>query len=399
VLNQPSKQDVGMNNDGTGSTAATRPIEPAEPVFVTRPYLPPLAELMPYLEQIWQSHRVTNKGPFHDALEQALCEYLQIRHISLFANGTLALITAMQALRLTGEVITTPYSFVATANALLWNNLTPVFVDIDPITLNLDPAQVKNAITPKTSAILPVHVYGEPGPVADLQHIADLYGLRLIYDAAHCFGVEDEGGSILRHGDLSILSFHGTKVFNTFEGGAIVSPDAKTKQRIDYLKNFGFANEVTVVAAGINGKMNEFQAALGLVQLKHVDAAIAARARIAARYRAGLANITGLRCHAPSHAKRFNHAYFPIFITADYPSSRDELYRHLQAAGLHGRRYFYPLIPEFPMYRNVPGKDQNEWPQAFAASRQVICLPLYPDLADDTIDRIIALCATAGKDA
>ena len=363
-----------------------------EPIYVTRPELPPLDEVIPYLEEIWRTHRLTNKGPFHEQLEAALCEYLGVHHISLFANGTLALVTAMQALRLGGEVITTPYSFVATANALLWNGLTPVFVDVDPVTLNLDPTQVEAAITPRTSAILPVHVYGHPADVNGLQHVADLYGLRLIYDAAHCFGVEDDGGSILRHGDLSILSFHATKVFNTFEGGAIVSPDAKTKQRIDYLKNFGFANETTVVAAGINAKMNEFQAAVGLAQLNHIDEAIDARARVDALYRERLADIPGIRCHTPTTARRHNHAYFPIFVEDDYPTSRDELYFRLQDAGIRGRRYFYPLIPEFPMYRNLPGNDRAEWPHATEASERIICLPMYPDLNEAQIHRITEIC-------
>ncbi len=351
---------------------------------------------MPYLEEIWRSHRLTNRGAFHEQLETALCSYLGVEHISLFANGTLALLTAMQALRLTGEVITTPYSFVATANTLLWNDLTPVFVDVDPWTLTLDPEQVEAAITPKTSAILPVHVYGHPAEVDELQHIADLYGLRLIYDAAHCFGVEDEGGSILRHGDVSILSFHATKVFNTFEGGAIVSPNAKTKQRIDYLKNFGFANETTVVAAGINAKMNEFQAAVGLAQLNHVDDAIDARARVEALYREKLARISGIRCHIHSSAVRHNHAYFPIFVDEDYPLTRDELYFHLRDAGIWGRRYFYPLIPEFPMYRNLPRKSEGDWPNAYAASKKVICLPMYSRLDPTQITRVAETCIDGG---
>jgi len=362
--------------------------EQDDPLFVTRPQLPPLEEVMPYLEEIWRTHQLTNKGPFHEQLEAALCDYLGVEHLSLFANGTLALVTAMQALRLTGEVITTPYSFVATANALLWNDLAPVFVDVDPVTLNLDPEQVEAAITPRTSAILPVHVYGHPADVDGLQDVADLYGLRLIYDAAHCFGVEDLGGSVLRHGDLSILSFHATKVFNTFEGGAIVSPDAKTKQRIDYLKNFGFANETTVVAAGINAKMNEFQAAVGLAQLKHIDAAIDARARIDALYREQLADIPGIRCHTPSPARRHNHAYFPIFVEDDYPLSRDELYFHLREHGIRGRRYFHPLIPKFPMYGNLPGNNRNTWPHAHEASERVICLPMYPELTKSQVHRI-----------
>lgn len=361
-----------------------------DPIFVTRPHLPPLEEVLPYLEEIWRTRQLTNNGPFHQQLEAALCEYLGVDHISLFANGTLALVTAMQALRLRGEVITTPYSFVATANALLWNDLTPVFVDIDPVTLNLDPERVEAAITPKTSAILPVHVYGHPADVDRLQNIADLYGLRVIYDAAHCFGVKDDGGSILRHGNLSILSFHATKVFNTFEGGAIVSPDVTTKQRIDYLKNFGFANETTVVAAGINAKMNEFQAAVGLAQLKHMDKALRARSRMDAMYRERLAGIPGISCHTPTTAQQHNHAYFPIFVGDDYPKSRDELYFQLRHEHIHGRRYFYPLIPDFPMYRNLPANDRAEWPHAHEASERVICLPMYPDLSESSAQKIVA---------
>lgn len=370
---------------------------PDNPLFVTRPQLPPLEEVIPYLEEIWRTHQLTNKGPFHEQFEAALCDHLGIEHISLFTNGTLALVTAMQALRLTGEVITTPYSFVATANALLWNGLTPVFVDVDPVTLNLDPEQVEAAITPKTSAILPVHVYGHPADTDALQHIADLYGLRLIYDAAHCFGVEDDGGSILRHGDMSILSFHATKVFNTFEGGAIISPDSKTKQRIDYLKNFGFANETTVVAAGINAKMNEFQAAVGLAQLKHIDAAIDARACVDTLYREQLSGIPGIRCHTPSTAHRHNHAYFPIFIGDDYPLSRDQLYFRLHEYGIRGRRYFSPLIPEFPMYRNLPGNNLDMWPIAHEASQRVVCLPMYPGLNQKDQELIIQALSHEGK--
>lgn len=360
-------------------------------LFVTRPQLPPLEEVIPYLEEIWKTQKLTNNGPFHLQLEIALCQYLGVEHISLFANGTLALITAMQALRLTGEVITTPYSFVATANALLWNDLTPVFVDIDPETLNLDPRQVEAAITPKTSALLPVHVYGKPANVEHLQNIADLFGLRIIYDGAHCFGVEDEGGSILRHGDISTLSFHATKVFNTFEGGAVISPDSKTKQRVDYLKNFGFADETTVVAAGINAKMNEFQAAVGLAQLRYIDEAIDRRAQVDKVYRSELENIAGVRCQPLCIAKRYNYAYFPIFIEDDYALNRDDLYFRLQENGVYGRRYFYPLIPEFPMYSNLPGSDRRDWPAAYKASRSVICLPIFPDLPLRDASRIARL--------
>jgi len=263
--------------------------------YVTQPFLPPLEEFMPYLEEIWQEKWLTNNGSFHRQLESKLADYLGVEHLSLFANGTLALITALQALRITGEVITTPYTFVATAHSLLWNKNKPVFVDIDPETLNIDPDKVEAAITPQTSAILAVHVYGTPCDTEKLQQIADVYGLKLIYDAAHAFGVTHNDQSVLNYGDLSILSFHATKVFNTFEGGAIICNDEKTKKRIDYLKNFGFADEVTVMAAGINGKMNEFQAALGVLQLDYIDQCIAARREITTRYREALTELEGIR--------------------------------------------------------------------------------------------------------
>lgn len=361
------------------------------PIYVTRPYLPPLEELLPYLEKIWANRQLTNGGPFHQQLEQALCEYLGVEHISLFANGTLALVTALQAKRITGEVITTPYSFVATAHSLLWNGIKPVFVDIDPETLNLDPAKIEAAITPQTSAILPVHVYGRSCDTTKIQAVADTYGLKVIYDAAHAFGVDDEGGSILRHGDLSILSFHATKVFTTFEGGAIVSPDEKTKKRIDYLKNFGFADEVTVVAPGINGKMNEFQAAVGLAQLKHIDSALAERKAIDCRYRELLSNIPGIRCMPRSSSKRHNYSYFPIFVGSDYPLSRDELYERFRENGIYARRYFYPLISEFPMYRALPSATPAMVPVATAVAEQVICIPIFPGLEDSVLEKIRCL--------
>ena len=358
------------------------------PIFVTQPFLPPLEEMLPYLEQIWESHILTNGGPFHAQLEQALCDYLGVEHISLFANGTLALVTALQALQITGEVITTPYSFVATAHALLWNGIKPVFVDIESESLNLDPEKIEAAITPQTTAIMPVHVYGRPCDTDRIQAIADNYGLKVIYDAAHAFGVEDEGGSILRHGDLSVLSFHATKVFNTFEGGAIISPDAKTKKHIDQLKNFGFVDEVTVVAPGINGKMNEFQAAVGLAQLKHIDRLIAARKAIDQRYRELLEATPGIRCLPPKRSKRHNFSYFPILVESDYIYSRDDLYLKLKKSGIYARRYFYPLISEFPMYQDLKSAAQNRLCVAHDISRKVICLPLHPGLSDDSIRTI-----------
>jgi len=363
---------------------------PKSPITVTQPYLPPLEEFIPYLQQIWESKVLTNKGPFHQQLEQALCDYLGVENLALFANGTLALVTALQALRITGEVITTPYSFVATSHSLLWNNIKPVFVDIDPTTCNLDPDLIESAITPQTTAILPVHCYGNPCAVERIEQIANTYGLKVIYDAAHAFGVKYKGESLLRHGDLSVLSFHATKVFNTFEGGAIVCPDAKTKQRIDYLKNFGFAGEATVVAPGINGKMSEFNAALGMLQLKFVDEALARRRAIAARYRTTLAEVAGISLLPPPEDTEHNAAYFPIFVGPDYPLTRDELYEYLKQRGILGRRYFYPLISEFPMYRGLPSAAVTNLTQASRIAQSVICLPIYPGLTDDEIESIHA---------
>jgi dTDP-4-amino-4,6-dideoxygalactose transaminase len=371
-----------------------------KPIYVTQPYLPALDEFIPYLEQIWESKTLTNCGPMHQKLEAALAQYLGVDNIALFANGTLALVTALQALRITGEVITTPYSFVATAHSLLWNGIKPVFVDIDPNTLNLDPAKIEAAITTTTTAIMPVHCYGNPCDVAAIQQIADNYNLRVIYDAAHAFGVEDGGGSILRHGDLSVLSFHATKVFNTFEGGAIVCPDAKTKQRINYLKNFGFANEVTVVAPGINGKMSEVNAAFGLLQLKHVDRALARRREIDRTYRELLKGLPGLRCVEQPGQRKANCSYFPILVGPEYPLSRDELYQTLKDQNIFGRRYFYPLISAFPMYRGLTSAAPDNLPTAVETAERVICLPIYPDLTNEQVKAIctvISLSSDMGE--
>lgn len=361
------------------------------PVYVTQPLLPPLEEFIPYLEQIWKNKWLTNSGPFHEQLEQALCDYLGVKHLALFTNGTLALVTALQALRITGEVITTPYSFVATAHSLLWNGIKPVFVDINPVTLNLDPDKIEAAITPQTTAIMPVHCYGHPCDVEHIQQIADNYGLKVIYDAAHAFGVKDTHGSILNHGDLSVLSFHATKVFNTFEGGAIVCPDAKTKLHIDHLKNFGFVDEVTVVAAGINGKMSEINAAFGLLQLKSINASLDKRRSIDMRYREGLAGVGGIHCLHSTGEQIGNYAYFPILVKPDYPQSRDALYQHLHDNGIYARRYFYPLISDFPMYRGMPSAAHTNLPCARHAASQVICLPIYPDLSNAQVDFIVEL--------
>ncbi|TDN68010.1 DegT/DnrJ/EryC1/StrS family aminotransferase [Paraburkholderia sp. BL10I2N1] len=362
-----------------------------KPTFVpvTQPFLPPLDEFRPYLEEIWDRKWVTNNGVFHQQLEEQLCDYLGVEHLSLFSNGTLALITALQALKITGEVITTPFSFVATTHALHWNGIKPVFADIDPVSLNLDPEKIEAAITPQTTALLPVHVYANPCDVERIESIADTYGLRVIYDAAHAFGVRINDRSVLHYGDMSVLSFHGTKVFNTFEGGAIVCRDAKTKRRIDNLKNFGFVDETTVVAPGINGKMNEVQAAFGLLQLKHMDEVNAQRARIDARYRDALRNLHGIAMHdVPVHCTR-NFAYFPILVTPEFPVSRDDLYNELREKHIAARRYFYPLISEFPMYRGLPSAGPHNLPVATAISRQVLCLPIFPALDDADQERVI----------
>ncbi|WP_067700923.1 DegT/DnrJ/EryC1/StrS aminotransferase family protein [Erwinia sp. ErVv1] len=370
----------------------------ASSVLVTSPLMPPLEEFIPYLENIWKSKQLTNGGPYHQALEQALADYLGVEHICLFANGTLALVTALQALRITGEVITTPYSFVATSHSLLWNDIKPVFVDIDPVTCNLDPAKIEAAITPATSAIMPVHCYGIPCDVERIQHIADNYGLKVIYDAAHCFAVKQEGVSVLQHGDLSVLSFHATKVFNTFEGGAIICPDAKIKRRIDYLKNFGFADETTVVAPGINGKMNEFQAAFGMLQLKHIDAALAVRQTIYQNYRQALAHIHGISFLAPQETTAWNHAYCPMFIHEGlFPLSRDQLYTELKAHGIFVRRYFYPLISAFPMYRGYESSAEANLPVARKMAQSVLCLPIHPNLSAAEQNQIIAIIIRASS--
>jgi dTDP-4-amino-4,6-dideoxygalactose transaminase len=360
-----------------------------KPIYVTQPYLPPLDEFTPYLQQIWDNKILTNAGPFHQQLEKALCDYLGVKYLSLFSNGTLALITALQALRVTGEVITTPYSFVATAHSLLWHGNKPVFVDVEPVTLNLDPAKIEAAITPQTTAIMPVHCYGNPCDTQAIQKIADNYNLRVIYDACHAFGVEDEGGSVLRHGDLSCISFHATKVFNTFEGGAIVCPDAKTKQRIDHLKNFGFVDETTVVAPGINGKMSEINAAFGVLQLQHMSAVKQRRAEVDALYRDGLKDIQGIHCLPQTASRTRNHSYFPILVGPDYPLSRDALYQKLKDHGINGRRYFYPLISEFPMYRGLPSSASSNLPVATDAAKRVLCLPIYPTLNTADQQRVI----------
>lgn len=358
---------------------------------VTQPFLPELSEFVPYLEKIWDNRWLTNNGPFHQELEAKLAEYLGVEHVSLFNNATIALITALQAMRIHGEVITTPYSFVATSHSIMWNGLEPVFVDIDPATFNIDPAKIEAAITPRTTAIMPVHCYSNPCDVEAIQNIADNYGLKVIYDAAHAFGVNYKGESLLKWGDLSILSFHATKVFNTFEGGAIISPDAKTKQRIDRLKNFGIADELTVTAPGINGKMSEINAAFGLVQLKHIDDAMAQRQAVDSRYRSELAEVTGITLYQHDINANSNFSYFPILVEAEYPLSRDELYEKLKANGILSRRYFYPLISNMPMYRGLPTADTVHLPLANALAEKVLCLPIFNELTVEQQQQVIAL--------
>ena len=359
-------------------------------ITVTSPLLPNLDEFTESLKEIWESKWITNNGQFHQKLEAALAEYLKVPYVSLFTNGTLPLLTALQALRITGEVITTPYSFVATTHALWWNGIKPVFVDIDPSTGNIDPQRIEAAITPRTTAILPVHVYGKPCDTEAIQAIADKYGLKVIYDAAHAFGVEVNGESLLNAGDMSTLSFHATKVFNTIEGGAMVMHDEKTKQRIDYLKNFGFANEVEVVGPGINSKMDEIRSAYGLLNLKQVDAAIAARQKVAVAYREALRNVDGISFWDDMPGVRHNYSYFPIFVDAEkYGMTRDELYMKMKDQGIWGRRYFYPLISEFSTYRGLESSRPENLPNAHMMADTVICLPMHHALREEEINRII----------
>lgn len=366
-----------------------------KPIYVTEPYLPPLEEFIPYLEEIWESKRLTNNGPMHQKLEEALCEYLGVPEIALFNNGTIALLTALQALRITGEVITTPFSFVATAHALTWNGITPVFVDIDPKTFNLDPSKIEAAITPRTTAIMPVHCYGNPCDVVSIQAIADKYNLKVIYDAAHAFGVQDEGGSILRHGDLSAISFHATKVFNTFEGGAIICPDKKTKQHINNLKNFGIVDEVTVVAAGINGKMSEVNAAFGLLQLKHINKAVNLRKSIDQIYRHEFKKLEGITPLEYNTKCIRNYSYFPVIVEDSYSLKRDELYQKLRLNNIYARRYFYPAIDQQMIYKDIKKTSctiASKW-----ASEHVICLPIYSELNKETVKDISSLIKIWGN--
>lgn len=359
-------------------------------ITVTSPLLPNLDDFHAMLQDIWNSKWITNNGSFHKQLEKELAFYFKVPYISLFTNGTLPLITALQALRITGEVITTPYSFVATTHSLWWNGIKPVFVDIDPTTGNIDPDKIEAAITPKTTAIMPVHVYGKPCDTQRIQQIADKYGLKVIYDAAHAFGVEVNGESILKAGDMSTLSFHATKVYNTIEGGALVMHDEVTKKRIDYLKNFGFAGETEVVAPGINSKMDEMRAAYGLLNLKQVDAAIEARHQVAIKYREALRPIEGITFMDDMSGVKHNYSYFPIFVDAEkYGMTRDELYFKMKEHNVLGRRYFYPLISEFTTYRGLPSAKPENLPNAHKMADSVICLPMHHELSEGDIERVL----------
>ncbi|OKY84939.1 MAG: aminotransferase [Bacteroidales bacterium 52_46] len=359
-------------------------------ITVTAPLLPDLKEFTELLKDIWNKKWITNNGEYHKRLESALAEYLKVPYLSLFTNGTLPLITALQALRITGEVITTPYSFVATTHSLWWNGIKPVFVDIDSANCGIDPTKIEAAITPKTTAIMPVHCYGKPCDTKAIQEIADKYGLKVIYDAAHAFGVEVNGKSILNEGDISTLSFHATKVYNTIEGGAMVMKDEQTKKRIDYLKNFGFANETTVVAPGINSKMDEVRAAYGMLNLQLVDSAIEARQKVANSYRKVLRDIDGITFFDDMPGVRHNYSYFPIFIDASkFGCTRDELYFKMREANVLGRRYFYPLISEFSTYRGLPSASRENLPESYKLADTVLCLPMHHELSDDDIERVL----------
>jgi dTDP-4-amino-4,6-dideoxygalactose transaminase len=369
-----------------------------KPIYVTEPAMPALQDFLPYLESIWAKKWLTNKGEFHQQFEQELANFLGVEHVNLFTNGTLALLLAIQALALTGEVITTPYSFVATTHALYWNGLTPVFVDIDPFSFNLDPEKIETAITEKTSAILPVHVYGVPANIERIEAIAKQYNLKVIYDAAHAFAVRENGRSILENGDISILSFHATKVFQTFEGGATVCATPELKKKIDLFKNFGFTSEVTVEGPGINAKMSEYQAAFGLLQLRGVENEIRQRRRVAKQYYDRLADVSGLSMPSIPESLNYNHAYFPVLIDAEkFGSSRDDLYSYLKQKNIYSRRYFYPLISEFAPYKLADSARAENLPVAHSVSSKILCLPIYGNLSDADVEEIVFHISTCGK--
>ncbi len=361
-----------------------------KPIYVTRPSLPDFDRYSESLRQIWESGQLTNNAPFHQRFEKELTQYLGVPNCSLLSNGTLALIIALQALRITGEVITTPFSFVATTHALRWNGIEPVFCDIDPKTGNIDPSCIESLITPATTAILPVHVYGQPCDMDEIERIADVYGLKVIYDAAHAFAVQKDGVSILNRGDLSVLSFHATKTFNTVEGGAIVTRDPGLKQRVDFLRNFGFVDELTVTSPGINAKMNDLLAAYGLLQLETIDSEIEKRKAKFELYRSLLEGVDGIRTIPIFENIRYNYTYYPIFIDSSrFGKSREDIYHLLKEHDIHPRRYFYPLISDFPFYRKIPSASPKNLMIASMLARQVLCLPLYADIEDDIIREIV----------
>lgn len=360
-----------------------------EPIYVTRPNLPPLEKLQPYLKEIWENKILTNNGPFHQKFEKELDNYLDVNHVNLFTNATIALVVGLQSLRITGEVITTPFSFVATTHALKWNGITPVFCDIEEKTLNINPDKIEALITPRTTAILPVHVYGHPCAAKKIQAIADKYGLKVIYDAAHAFGIKLKNKNLFLEGDMSVLSFHGTKLFNTFEGGAIISKDEKLKKRIDYLKNFGFADELTVIAPGINGKMNEFQSAIGLLSLEIVDEEITNRKKVAETYFNLLKDVKGIKVFNNFEGYEYNYAYFPVIIDEkEFGASREKAYDELKKHKIYARRYFYPLISNMPTYRSLPSASKNNLPIANKIAEQVLCLPIYGQIEEKIIKNI-----------
>ena len=394
ILSEKDRRRAALRDEDTPFRYQPRvSVQEAERrITVTSPLLPDLEDFQDRLRQIWDSKWITNNGSFHQELERELAAYLKVPYVSLFTNGTLPLLTALQALRITGEVITTPYSFVATTHSIWWNNCKPVFVDIDPATGNIDPEKIEAAITPRTSAIMPVHVYGKPCRVKEIQEIADRYGLKVIYDAAHAFGVEVDGKSILNAGDLSTLSFHATKVYNTIEGGAMVMQDELTKQSIDYLKNFGFAGETRVVGPGINGKMDEVRSAFGMLNLRQVDAAIEARHQVAIAYRKALRDVSGIRFFDDMPGVRHNYSYFPVFVDAsEYGMTRDELYFKMREHNVLGRRYFYPLISSFSIYSGLPSASPKNLPNAVRMADSVICLPMHHKLGQDDVERILDL--------
>jgi len=337
---------------------------------------------------------LTNGGSILQMFETELAAYLGVEHLAIVCNASLGLVLSLRHSEITGEVVTSPFSFVATSHAIRWAGAQPVFADIDPVTLNLDPASVEARITPRTQAIMAVHCYGIPCDTEGLAAVARRHGLRLIYDAAHAFGVRRAGRPLVAEGDLSVLSFHATKVFNTFEGGAIIAPDRQTKLALDRLGNYGIVDEVTVTGIGLNAKMSEIHAAMGLALLPQMDAAIAARERLAGRYWRALSQVPGLRCLCPPGQPGHNSYAFPVLVGEGYPLTRDGLYDRLREAGIFARRYFHPLISDLPMYRDLPSAAPEGLPFARAAARQILCLPLYPDLAPADQDPIIGIVAS-----